>query len=129
MFMNLHTVPTGQSMFTFTVNNYGDPLDQHEEVDMVIAHDTHDTHRLVTQVMEAAREKLVADFGPTVQVLFIANQSQGYPLFDCRVAYHVPLPVVLAPTLAVTFDRPYEALLDLALDDPDNSYRDFLMER
>jgi len=125
--MNLHNLPPGQSLFTLYVGQYGEPLDQVEEVDVVVARNS--DRNLAAVVMEQAQEALARDYGAAAEVRFIADQSNGDTLFDCRIGYHIPLPVVFSPRLAETYEHPYDALLDLALDDPDHEYRDFLMER
>lgn len=137
MFVNLHTLPPGLSMFTLFIRQSDEPvegLEWAEEVDLVTSNHASDNHRLIAQTIEQAREAILKDYGPKTEVVGLSDQSAGQVLFDYRWDGHIPLPLVLPARITETFARPYDALLDLASDeasDPSRGvaeYRAWLLE-
>ena len=127
MYFNLHTLPAGQAMFTVHILQPGESYANSEEVDVVCSDQTESDNRLVGQVLEAAREGIVKDYGPKTLVIGLVNQSSGHILFNSLRKGHIPLPVVLPARVTEAFERPYAALLELASDDIDGAYREFLL--
>ena len=136
MYVNLHTLPPGQSMFTLFIRQSDEPAEWGEgaeEVDIVASDQASGDYRLIAQVIEAAREELVRDYGPKTEVLGLVNQSTGTVLFDYRWEGHIALPVVLPNRILESFTLPYDGLLDLAFDEASGrgaaDYRNWLLER
>lgn len=138
MFVNLHNLPPGQSMFTLFIRPSDEPeveLEWAEEVDIVTSNQASGDNRLIAQVIEAAREAILEGYGPKTEVLGLTDQSAGNILFDYRWDGHIPLPVVLPPRLADSGEHAYDVLFDLAQDeatDPSRGaaeYRTWLLER
>lgn len=127
MYFNLHALPAGQAMFTVHILQPGEAYDSTEEVDIVCSDQAANNHLLIAQVLEAAREVIVKDYGPKTLVVGLVNQSRGDILFSSLRDGHIPLPVVLPARILETFENPYGALLDLASDDVDGAYREFLL--
>lgn len=127
MYFNLHTLPAGRSMFTVHILQPGESYDCTEEVDIVCSDQARSDHRVIAQVLEAAREVIVKDYGPKTLVVGLVNQSRGDILFSSLREGHIPLPVVLPTRILETYERPYVALLELAYDDVDGAYREFLL--
>lgn len=77
MFMNLHTLPAGQSMYTIYVT-HDEPTVAAEcdEVDVVAS-------KMATpqQVVDAARAELDRDY-PDAGVIGVVDQSAGQVIFD-----------------------------------------------
>lgn len=77
MWMNLHTLPTGKSMYTVAVTL--DPVDcdpqyaSYDEVDVVAS-----SRATVAEVIEAARAECVDMYGPDHRIVGVSNQSDGY---------------------------------------------------
>lgn len=137
MFINLHNLPPGQSMFTLFIRPSDEPeveLEWAEEVDLVTSHVAPDNRHLAALVIEQAREELLSNYGPKTVVIGLVNQSIGQIIFDSRLDGQIPLPVVLPIRVTEAFAHPYDALLDLASDeasDPSRGvaeYRSWLLE-
>ena len=135
MFVNLHTLPPGQSMFTLFIRHSDDPpeaIEWAEEVDIVAPDYASNDHLLIAKVIEAAKEATLAEYGPTTEVLGLVNQSTGEVLFDYRWEGHIALPLVLPTRVLECFENPYGALLDLAVDEAAGlgagEYRSWLLE-
>ena len=136
MFVNLHNLPPGQSMFTLFIRPSDEPeveLEWAEEVDIVTSNQAPGDHRLIAQVIEQAKEAILKDYGPKTEVLGLVDQSTGTVLFDYRWEGHIALPVVLPNRILESFTLPYDGLLDLAFDEASGrgaaDYRNWLLER
>jgi hypothetical protein len=75
MFMNLHTLPAGQSMYTLFVTTAEEPNSYYEEIDVVAS-----SRATKDQVIDAAAGEL-ADYEPGTRVIGISDQSSGGWLF------------------------------------------------
>lgn len=80
MFMNLHALPVGQSMYTLAVTNdpTGTPHDQigYDELDVVAS-----SRANVAGVVAAAKAEL-DDLYPGARVIGVVNQSDGYVVVE-----------------------------------------------
>ena len=127
MSANTHTLPAGQAKFIIHVLQPGEPHTCTEELDIVCSDQAASNNRLVGQVLEAARSVIVKVYGPKTLVVGLVNESSGGILFSSLREGHIPLPVVLPLRVTEAFEHPYVALLELASDDIDGSYREFLL--
>lgn len=76
MFMNLHTLPAGKSMYTIavTVQPAGTPKDdiEYDEIDVVAG-----SRASLKEVISAASAE-IEDYGPHARVIGVVDQSAGY---------------------------------------------------
>jgi hypothetical protein len=132
MYVNLHTLPPGKALFTLFVAQPGDPLELAEEFDVVGPARPPEPSYLASVVILEAQSMLIDMYGDKVEVRGIVNQSGGGIIFDSRHRGFRPIPVVPPARLAESFDRPYDAFLDLCSDEHDGlgtaEYLTFLLE-
>jgi hypothetical protein len=80
MFVNLHNLPTGQSMYTLylTMDPVGTPRDElcAEEIDVVAS-----SRASVAEIIAAASAEL-EDYEPSIRIIGVVNQSDGYVMQD-----------------------------------------------
>lgn len=77
MFMNLHALPAGQSMYTVSVSDVEPGPDAYyEEIDIVAS-----SSATVDELRALAQVELDRDFEPGLKIVGIASQSDGYWLF------------------------------------------------
>lgn len=130
MYVNLHDLPVGQSMFTLYICHPGDPLELTEEFDVVAPSTAPPLHYLTSVVIDTAKDLLLDLYGADVQVRGIVNQSEAYIVFDSRVRGYRPIPVTVPPLMIAAFERPYDAFIDLCRDDNEmntgSEYLDYL---
>lgn len=134
MFTNLHALPPGTSMFTLFVAQPGDPNPGPlEELDQIAPSRAPEHSYLTSQVILAARAKLVGLYGDTVEVRAVTDQVTGQVIYDCSARGFRPIPVTLSQRMAESFDRPYDAFIDLCQDEHDGlggaEYLDYLLRK
>jgi hypothetical protein len=81
MWVNLHSIPVGQSMYTLylTADPVGTPRDQvcAEEVDVITS-----SRATVAEVVEAAREEIDASYSSSMRIIGVSNESDAYIMAD-----------------------------------------------
>lgn len=81
MWVNLHTLPVGQSMYTLylTSDPVGTPRDAiyTEEVDVITS-----SRASVAEVVEAAREEIDSSYDSSMRIIGVTNESDGYVMRD-----------------------------------------------
>jgi len=132
MYVNLHNLSPDKAMFTLYVAPHGVPFEQTEEYDLVAPARLQAPSYLTSIVIQEAKDLLVELYGPIVEVRGAINQSDGYIMYDSRTQGYRPIPVVPPARLAQSFDRPYDAFIDLCSDAHDGlgteQYLDFLTQ-
>lgn len=118
MILDLNDLPPGMSAYTLFVAATPDVLFEESESCTVVApaRAPEPSYR-ASMVLQTARDLLVMVYGPTVEARLIIDWSEGVTLYDYRLPGFRPIPVVPPKLLALVFDRPYDAFIDLCQDE------------
>lgn len=126
MYMNLHTLPAGQAMFTLYVARPNET--DFDEYDVVAPATAPESSHLTSQVILKAKDEIVRLYGPNVEVRVVINQSSGAVIFASGWRGYRPIPVVLPDTLTEAYHPDaydgrisvgYDVILDLCRDEHD----------
>ena len=84
MWVNLHSLPVGKSMYTIylTTDPVGTPREHIcvEEVDVIAA-----SRASVAEVIEAAREEIDGTYSSAMRIIGVSNESDGYVMADATM--------------------------------------------
>lgn len=134
MYMNLHTLPPGEALYTLYVSRPNET--DFDEVEFIGPRHAPGVHCLTSVIVHQAKDDLVRAYGRNVEVRAVIDQSSGEIVFASGWRGYRPLPVLPGPNLALVAEGPYGAydtLISLFQDANaglgTEEYRDRLLER